>query len=100
VAGKDASPPAALIVESQKNFVSGEFVKKVTAYILLVLLGLAISVPAVAQTSQTDAQRAARKKANQSQRKYTKQQRKEQKKAQKDQKKALKRWKKQHPEAR
>jgi hypothetical protein len=71
-------------------------VKKLTACILSVLLGLALFVPAVAHTDTDSAQRTAQKNSKKSMKKYVKHQKKEQKKAQKSQKKALKNWKKLH----
>jgi len=78
-----------------------EPVKKVTACILLILLGLALcaSPGAVAHADTSSAQRTAQKNSQSSQKKYLKQQKKAQKKAQKSQKKAMNNWKKQHPTA-
>jgi hypothetical protein len=72
----------------------GELVKKVTAFILLIFLGLALSVPAVARTDNSS--RAAQKRSQKSYKKSMKQQKKAQKKGMKSQKKATKDWKKTH----
>jgi hypothetical protein len=71
----------------------GELVKKVTACILFILLGLAISVPAFARAGTNSVQR--RPQMN-SMKKYMKQQKKKQKNARKSQKKAEKNWKMRH----
>ncbi len=60
--------------------------KKVTAYIQLILFALALSVPATAQANAASERHTAQK----SYKKYMKQQKKQQKKA-------VKNWKKQHP---
>ena len=102
--------PAALVVEfrrgprhapqlrvlGQKSLFRGELVKKVTACILFILLGLALSVPAVAHADSNSAHRKAVKNSQKSYKKSMKQQKKSQKKAQKSQKKAMKAWKKNH----
>lgn len=69
--------------------------KKVPACVLFILLGQALSVPAVARADTTSAQ----PKPRNSMKKYMKRQKKEQRKAQKaqkSQKRAVKNWKKQH----
>lgn len=70
--------------------------KKVTAFILFILLGLALSVPTVVHAGPNSSQSAAQKRSQKAYRKSMKQQRKTQKKAQKSQKKAMKDWKKTH----
>jgi outer membrane lipoprotein-sorting protein len=70
--------------------------KKIVSYLLLVLLGLTLTVPAIAQVEVAPAQQMAQKRANRSAKKYRKQQRKEQKKELKSQKKSVRTWKKQH----
>jgi hypothetical protein len=88
--------PAALVVKFRKSPFCGEPVKKVTAFILFILLGLALSVPAVAHAGTNPSQRAAQKHSQKAYKKSMKQQKKTQKKAQKSQKKAMKDWKKSH----
>jgi hypothetical protein len=90
--GKNSSSPAALVVISRKSLLHGELVKKVPACVLFILLGQALSVPAVARADTTSAQ----PKPRNSMKKYMKRQKKEQRKAQKSQKRAVKNWKKQH----
>jgi uncharacterized protein YxeA len=68
-------------------------VKKVTAWILFILLGQAISVPAFAHAETNSGQR--RPQTN-SMNKYLKQQKKEQKNSRKSQRKAEKNWKVRH----
>jgi hypothetical protein len=70
-------------------------VKKVTSCLLLVLLGLTLAAPAVAQTDQDAARRKSQKSAQKSSKQFVKQQKKEQKKQQKQQAKAIKASKKQ-----
>jgi len=65
--------------------------KKATAYVVLVLLALTLSLPAIGQDASS-AQKASAKSSE----KYMKQQKKQQKKAEKEQKKATKNWNKQH----
>jgi Sec-independent protein translocase protein TatA len=69
------------------------FVKRVTACILFILLGQAISIPTLARAGTSFAQRKPH--AN-SMEKYMKHQRKEQKKAHKSQKRAERNWKMRH----
>jgi hypothetical protein len=69
------------------------FVKRVTAFILFILLGHAISAPAFARAGTSFAQR---KPGTNSMEKYMKHQRKEQKNARKSQKRAEKNWKMRH----
>jgi hypothetical protein len=88
--------PAALVVKFRKSLFCGELVKKVTAFILLILLGLALSAPAVAHAGTNSSQRAAQKRSQKAYKKSMKQQRKAQKKGLKSQKKAMKDWKKSH----
>lgn len=88
--------PAALVVKFRKSLLNGELVKKVTAFILFILLGLALSVPTVAHAGTNPSQRAAQKRSQKAYKKSMKQQKKAQKKAQKSQKKAMKDWKKTH----
>ena len=76
-----------LVVKSRKTLFHGELVKRVTAHVLLVLLGLTLSVPAIADSDSTAAQRAAQKNA---QKKAQKQSQKQSKKSLKQQKKAQK----------
>jgi hypothetical protein len=61
--------------------------KKAAAYILFILLGLAVFVPPAAHARAHSARQSS---------KYMKQQKKAQKKAQKSQMKAMKNWNKQH----
>jgi hypothetical protein len=68
-------------------------VKPVIACILLVLLGQAISIPAVALADTSSAQGLPH---TDSMKKYLKHQKKEQKKARKVQRRAEKNWKKDH----
>jgi hypothetical protein len=70
----------------------GELVKKAAAYILFMLLFLALSVPAIGQSDAGSVQRASQKNSA----KYMKYQRKQEKKALKEQKKATKKWNKEH----
>ncbi len=67
--------------------------KRVTACILFILLGQAISVPALARDGTSFAQRKPR---TNSMEKYMKHQRKEQKKAHKSQRRAERNWKMRH----
>jgi hypothetical protein len=67
-------------------------VRKVTACILLMLLGFALSVPATARTSANSQQRAAQKR----QKKMLKQQKKQHKQDMKSSQKATKEWRKHH----
>jgi hypothetical protein len=90
--GKDSSSPAALVVTSRKRLLHGEFVKKIPACVLFILLGQTLFAPAVARADTNSAQ----PKPRNSMKKYMKQQKKEQRKAQKLQKRAVKNWKKQH----
>jgi hypothetical protein len=71
-------------------------VKKVTACILFILLGLALSVPPITHADTNSAQQKAQKKSQKAYKKSIKQQKKAQKKATKSQKKATKDWKKHH----
>jgi hypothetical protein len=81
-------------VKSSESQFHGEPVKTVTACILLVLLGLALSVPAAAHApKQTKAQKDAQK----SWKKYSKQYNKQQKQQLKAQQKQMKKWNKNHP---
>jgi len=80
----------------QKSLFRGEPVKKVTAFFLFVLLGLALSVPTIAQAGTKSAQQRATKNSQKGYKKTLKQQKKSQKKNMKSQKKATKNWKKQH----
>jgi len=68
-------------------------VKKVTACILFVLLGQAISVPAFARAGTNSAQHKPRMN---SMKNYMRQQKKQQKHARKSQRKAEKNWKMRH----
>jgi Ni/Co efflux regulator RcnB len=70
--------------------------KKVTSCILVVLFGLTLAAPAVAQTDQDAARRKAQKSSHKASKQYVKDQKKEQKKQQKRQTKAMKAFKKQH----
>ena len=72
--------------------------KKATACVLFVLLGLAFAGPTVAH-ARTDSAQEAQKQSQKQWKKYTKQQQKQQKKQMKEQKKQLKEWKKDHPTA-
>jgi len=82
---------AALVVQSYKSLFHGVLVKNATARVGLMLLTLALSLPAVGQ-NPSSTQRPSQK----SYEKYMKQQKKQQKKAEKEQKKATKKWNKQH----
>jgi hypothetical protein len=75
----------------------GDLVKKITAYLLFVLLGLALSGPTVAHARTNSAQSDAQKQSQKQWKKYNKQQHKQQKKQLKEQKKQIKNWKKDHP---
>jgi hypothetical protein len=70
-------------------------VKKITAFILFVFLGLALSVPPVVQADSA-AHHKATKNSQKAYKKTLKQQKKSSKKNMKSQKKATKNWKKQH----
>jgi len=67
-------------------------VKKVTASVLSILLGLALCVPAVAYADANSAQRKAQKNSKKSWQQYMK----EQKKSKKSQKRAMETWNKHH----
>jgi hypothetical protein len=118
-ARKIPSPGASLVIESRKSFFHGEFVTKMMARVLFVVLVLGLSVPVVAQTdskpTQTDpavakaetgkAKPAKAKKSDEkpvpppnpwkSMKKYQKQQKKNQSKLLKAQAKAQKNMMKQ-----
>jgi hypothetical protein len=85
-----------LRVLGQKSLIRGEPVKKVTAFFLFVLLGLALSVPTIAQAGTNPAHQKATKNSQKAYKKTLKQQKKSQKKNMKSQTKATKSWKKQH----
>lgn len=70
--------------------------KKVTACILLFLLGLFLSVPAMATDASKSAYSAQQKHATKSWKKDMKRQKRKQAKEQKAQQKAARSWKKQH----
>lgn len=74
-------------------FVHGALVKKVTPYILAILLSLMVSIPTVARA---DAHSAAQKSAIKSAKRSERQERKAEKKAQRSNKRSAKRFKKQH----
>jgi hypothetical protein len=84
-------------VESSHNQFQGNLVKKVTACLLFVLLGLALTGPTVAHARTNSAQSDAQKQSQKQWKKYNKQLRKQQKKQSKEQKKQMKNWKKDHP---
>jgi hypothetical protein len=102
--------PAALVVKSERrapararswhgveeSLLCGEPVKKLTAFVLFIILGLALFVPAVSYADNNSAQRKSQKSAQKAYKKSLKQQKKSQKKARKSQMKAQKQWKKQH----
>ncbi len=69
--------------------------KKITAFILFVLLGLALTVPPVVHADSA-AHHKATKTSQKAYKKTLKQQKKANKKNVKSQKKATKSWKKQH----
>jgi hypothetical protein len=69
---------------------------KIATYTLFILLGLALSVPATAQTKETSEQPTAQEDAQKSQAKAQELAREG---AQKSQKKAQKKWNEQHPTA-
>ncbi len=71
--------------------------KRVLAYLLFVLLGLALAVPTVAHARTVSAQSEAQKKTQKYWKKAGKQQAKQQKKQLKAQRKAAKKWNKDHP---
>jgi hypothetical protein len=71
-------------------------VKRVSACVLFVLLGLALSGP-VAHADTKSTQTKAQKNAQKSWKKYSKQQAKQQKKELKAQKKQRKKWNKNRP---
>jgi hypothetical protein len=71
----------------------GELVKKVTACILFILLGQAISFPVFARADTNSAQRKPQASLM---KKYMKHQKKEHKNARKSQRKAEKNWKMRH----
>ena len=70
----------------------GQLVRKVTAYIVIMLLGLALFVPAIAYAGANSAQRKAQKNSKKSWEKYMK----EQKNSKQSQKKAMENWNKHH----
>lgn len=71
--------------------------KKITAFILFIVLGLALSVPAVSDAKTKDPHNKVTKSAQKQYKKSMKQQKKQQKQAQKAQKRAQKDFRKQHP---
>ena len=71
--------------------------KKFTAGVLFVLLGLALSGPTVAHARTNTGQTQAQKNSEKNWKNANKQQAKAQKKQQKSQKKAEKKWNKSHP---
>ena len=73
--------------------------KKITAFILFILLGLALSVPTVAPARPNTHYKGS-KNAQKQYKKSMKQQKKQQKKARKAQKRAQKDFRKQHPHGR
>ncbi len=74
--------------------------KKITAFILFIVLGLALSVPTVAPAKTKQAHYKGSKSAQKQYKKSMKQQKKQQKKARKAQKRAQKDFRKQHPHGR
>ena len=70
---------------------------KITTYTLFIFLGLAPSVPAVAHSGLTPAQRTDQKSSEKYMKRQKNAQNRAQKKAQKTQKKAKKEWNEQHP---
>lgn len=71
--------------------------KKVTACILFVVLGLALFAPAIAGAGTNRATTEQQKNSQKTWKKYNKQQAKAQKKQRKEQEKATKKWRKNHP---
>jgi hypothetical protein len=84
-------------VESSENRFQGDLVKKVTACVLFVLLGLALGGPTVAHARTNSTQTEAQKNSEKNWKKANKQQAKAQKKQQKAQNKAAKKYNKNHP---
>jgi multisubunit Na+/H+ antiporter MnhG subunit len=80
------------VVKSRKSLFHGELVRKVAAYILIVLLGVALLAPTSAYAHANSAQRKAQKNSKKSWEKYMK----EQKKSKQSQKKEMENWNKQH----
>ena len=75
--------------------------KKVTAFILFVILGLALSIPTISMAGTKPAHHKASKNSQKGyNKKSLKQQKKSQKKNMKSQKKATKSWKKQQHSSR
>lgn len=77
--------------------------KRKQGWVALILLGLALTVPAAASANTKNngpanlTPQEAQKSSQKASKSYQKQLRKQQKKTQKEQKKQLKEWKKQHP---
>jgi uncharacterized protein HemX len=84
---------AIFVIESRKSLFSGEFAMKIMGCTLLLVLGLALSVPAVAQ-GDTNRAHATQGDSTKSMKAYRKQQKKQQKQTRNAEKKTQKKAKK------